>query len=250
MKNCSTLAFLAVAALCALFAGDSAFGASGSPPTFTNPLTITNPLFPFAPNGVKVFEGKKGTGKSTIVDVYLPNTRTIVFNSANVECHIMQETEFVNGLRSEISENYFAQSDDGGVYYCGEIVDVYDTTGAIISHEGSWIVGTPALTDPAGTISQAAPGLRMPMNPPVGATFEPENTPPTLYEKDTIQSITAKVKIPGKTVKNGVQILETGKPVITDEADETKWWVPGIGVVAGKTKGETFQLVATTFIAQ
>ena len=154
----------------------------------------------------------------------------------------------MNGLRSEISENYFAQADDGGVYYMGEVVDVYDRTGAVVSHEGSWIVGGPALaSDPPDAID-APPGLRMPATPQVGDVFYSENSPPALYEKDTVTSVSATLRVPGGVVHGAIKVREDGLPGSGDPP-EVKWWVPGIGVANGRTKGASFRLVATTFVA-
>jgi len=40
----------------------------------------------------------------------------------------------------EVSQNFFAQADDGTVYYFGELVDTYGG-GSVVSHEGSWLLG-------------------------------------------------------------------------------------------------------------
>ena len=111
-----------------------------SPPVFSNPLNITNPLFPFVPGGVKLFTGVSDRQPLAIVDLYLQGTRTFQANGVAVATRILQETEFENGALIEISRNFFAQADDGTVYYFGEVVDIYEG-GSVVSHEGSWLVG-------------------------------------------------------------------------------------------------------------
>src|SRR2546427_694957 len=108
-------------------------------PTFSNPLNITNRYQPFQPGGVKVYRGTKGTTTQLVVDLYLSDTRTFVVNGTSVPCRILQEIAFENGQLVEISLNYFAQADDGTVYYFGETVDIFKN-GSIKSHEGSWLV--------------------------------------------------------------------------------------------------------------
>src|SRR5438094_8980171 len=87
------------------------------PPTFGNPLNITNRYQPFQPGGVKVYRGTKGKTRQVVVDLYRTDTRTFRLNSRNVECRILQEIAFENGQLVESSLNFFAQADDGTVYY-------------------------------------------------------------------------------------------------------------------------------------
>src|SRR5437762_8182422 len=103
------------------------------PPTFGNPLNITNRYQPFQPGGVKVYRGTKGKTRQVVVDLYRTDTRTFRLNSRNVECRILQEIAFENGQLVESSLNFFAQADDGTVYYFGEIVDIFEN-GVITSH--------------------------------------------------------------------------------------------------------------------
>src|SRR5262249_41893396 len=94
-------------------------------PTFSTPLAFTNPYHPFILGGVKVFKGKKDGKASLIVDVYLDATRTFHVGTAPVDTRVLQETEFSGGELVEISRNFFAQADDGTIYYFGELVDSY-----------------------------------------------------------------------------------------------------------------------------
>jgi hypothetical protein len=120
----------------------------GAPPTFTNPLNINNLFFPFQPGGLKVYGGKDHGTKTASKDNYLNDTRTFKLNGNNVACHILVEEGNENGELVERSFNYFAQADDGTVYYFGEVVNIFEN-GVVTSHEGSWLVGGPTLpSDP------------------------------------------------------------------------------------------------------
>src|SRR2546426_7200145 len=85
------------------------------PPTFSNPLNITNRYQPFQPGGVKVYRGTKGKTRQVVVDLYRTDTRTFRLNSRNVECRILQEIPFENGQRVERALNFFAQAAAGTV---------------------------------------------------------------------------------------------------------------------------------------
>jgi hypothetical protein len=215
-------------------------------PTFTNPLAITNSYAPFQTGGMKVFSGKKDRKKSVIVDTYLAETRAFTFNAATVVCHVLEEKEFLGGILEEVSHNFFAQADDGSVYYFGEVVDVYDENGQIVNHEGSWLVGGATLpSDPADTANATKPGLFMPASPAIGDKFKPEDLAPVVDETGEVLKTGLKVKTQAGTFSNAIEIEETS--TLDPGVAEWKWYVPGVGVVKGKTKGENFQLIASTF---
>src|SRR2546425_6454 len=138
------------------------------PPTFSNPLNINNAFFPFQPDGLKVYAGSDHGTKVKAIDHYLTATRTFRLNGKNVACHILVEEAYEDGELVERSLNYFAQADDGAVYYFGEVVNIY-ANGVIVSHEGSWLVGSATLpSDPPGIGNAPQPGLFMPSYFPAG----------------------------------------------------------------------------------
>src|SRR4030095_267773 len=130
-----------------------------------------------------------------IVDIYFSDTRTFQLNGSGVATHVLQETEFADGQLKEISRNYFAQADDGTVYYFGETVDVYED-GAVVDHGGSWLVGGPTLpSDPPGTANASVPSGFMVADPAVGDTFKPEDLFPIVDETVTVKEVDEKVGV-------------------------------------------------------
>ncbi len=214
------------------------------PPTFTNPLHFTNLYHPFRPGAVKVFSGLKGGGISVIVDLYTHDTRTFTVNSVAVRTRVLQETEFLNGKLIEVSQNFYAQADDGTVYYFGELVNDY-LGGGHVSHEGSWIVGGPTLpSDPPDAGNAPHPNVFMPKTPEVGDTWKPENLYPIVDETVRVLAIGRIVKVQAGTYDHVVQVRETTR---LDTDKETKWYARGPGVIKGTTlSGETFMLIAST----
>ena len=216
-------------------------------PTFTDPLTVTNPYQPFQPGAVKVFDGRKDGKPSVLVDLYLTTTRTFRVGAADVAAHILQETEFSNGAVVEISQNFLAQADDGTVFYFGELVNEYEN-GAVTSHEGSWLIGGPTMPgDPTDTGNAAMPAVFMPASPQVGSTFKPEDLFPIVDETDEVKAIGLTVGTPAGRFGRAIRVVETTQ---LGDKPETKWYGAGVGVLKGKTKGETFALVASTLRAQ
>jgi hypothetical protein len=236
--------FAALLALCAVPPARASVPVD--PPTFTTPTTIDNTYFPFVPGAVSVFNGKTDGDANVIVDLFLADTRSFATTGGDVECRELQETEFVAGKLEEISHNFFAQADDGSVYYFGETVDIYDDTGAIVSHEGSWLVGGPTLPgDPPETVSVTDPGLFMPATPEVGDVYMPEDAAPAAQEQDTVESVTDKQKTLAGKFTDVLRVHEFGA---LDGDVETKWYAPGVGVIRAKAKGEQVKLIATSLL--
>jgi hypothetical protein len=214
------------------------------PPVFSTPTVFTNAFFPFAVGGHRVFTGRSGSDRTVLLDTFTADTRDFSWGGGTVTCRVMTETEFENGSLVEISRNYFAQADDGSVYYFGEIVDDYED-GMVVDHGGSWVVGTPAPSDPPGTQTTADPALFMPANPEVGDVYKPEDVPDGPEEEDRIVRTGVRVATAAGRYEGCLQVLERD---VADDAFETKWYAPGVGVIKGKARGEKFGIVATTFL--
>jgi hypothetical protein len=198
------------------------------PPTFGNPLNINNPFFPFQPDARKVFAGSDHGTKTAAIDNYLSATRTFGLNGTSVACHILVEESYEDTELVERSFNYFAQADDGTVYYFGEVVDIFESGGGV-SHEGSWLVGGATLpTDPPGIGNAAKPGLFMPANPELGDMFKPEDLFPIVDETGKVIGVDLDVLVPAGKYDGAIQVLETTR---LDSSTELKWYAPGVGVV-------------------
>ncbi len=215
-------------------------------PVFSNPLTFDNELMPFEPGGVKVYTGRSEGEGIAVVDLYLEETRLFDLGGTPVECAILQETEFEAGVLAEISRNYFAQADDGSVWYFGEVVDNY-ADGVIADHEGSWLVGGPTLpADPLETATAEVPALFMPDAPQVGDTWKPEDLFPLVDETVEMIAEDVTVKVPAGKQEGCIKVKETTQ---LDNGFEFKWYRPGLGFVKAKDPNEQLSYVAGTFEA-
>jgi hypothetical protein len=234
------LVALGVAASAALI---HAFEVPLGPPVFSDPLAIDNPYHPFVPGRVKHYETLQGSTDAEDLEMYTADTRTFAWNGAQVACRVLQETSIENGEIIEISRNYFAQADDGSVYYFGEVVDIY-AGGVIVSHEGSWLVGGPSdPADPPETATDPDPNVFMPANPEPGDEYRPEDTLPVVDEEDLILKAGQNVSVPAGHFDECLQIRESSQ---LSPDTETKWYAPGLGVVKVKEKGEVMVLDLVT----
>jgi len=216
-----------------------------APPTFSDPLSIDNAFFPFEPEGLKVFEGSDHGTKIGAVDYYLTETRTFQWNGAGVECRILVEEAYEDDALVERSFNYFAQADDGTVYYFGEVVDNFDENGEVLNHDGSWLVGCPSGSDPEETADAPDPAVFMPANPELGDTFKPEDLFPIVDETAEVVGVDLDVLVPAGKYDGAIKIKESTR---LGPGTEFKWYAPGVGVVKVQTKGETLRLTYSTLV--
>ena len=214
-------------------------------PTFTNPLDVDNAYFPFEVGAMKMYRGKSDGERISFVDDYGSETRTFAWNSTTVETRLLREVEFEEGELVEISYNWFAQADDGTVYYFGETVDDYED-GEIVAHEGSWLVGGPTLpSDPAETANAPDPAVFMPGNPEPGDQWKPEDLFPLVDETVTFEKVVGKEKVEAGKYTDVMRVKETSD---IDPGFERKWYARGVGVIRTKGKGEKVECIASSFL--
>ena len=196
-------------------------------PSFSNPTSITNPLFPISQlNRVLLFGTVDGFPFRTETTL-MPGTRTIEWNGQQVEVLESQYVAFLDDRIHEVALDWYAQADDGSVWYLGEDVFNYED-GMVADTEGTWLAGRDG---PAAMI--------MPGNPQVGDVYRPENTPGFVYEEVTVFSV-------GETVHSPLGLVEGA--IVTDELHmdgtrENKIFAPGYGEFLTGT-GATLEAVA------
>jgi hypothetical protein len=217
-------------------------------PTFSAPTQFTNVYAPFQPGAVKVYAGRSEGAALVIVDLHLFETRTFMLGGKTVECVTLQETEFEDGVVTEISRNYFAQADDGAVWYFGEVVDHY-VSGQVADHEGSWLVGGPTLATDAAEIATATkPSLYMPAAPAPGDAWQPEDLPPIAQENALALATDTTLKVRAGKFLGVLLVQETSD--LEDVEVERKWYAPQVGLVKSQSKQEKLQLVSTMLVQQ
>lgn len=96
-------------------------------PPFSHPTKVTNPLFPISVLRSAVLSGRIDGKPFHTETTLLPYTRVIEWLPGHrVETLISQYTAFLNGRLQEVALDYYAQADDGSVWYFGEDVIDYD----------------------------------------------------------------------------------------------------------------------------
>jgi hypothetical protein len=182
-------------------------------PTFSDPTNVTNPLFPVSLQESVLMLGHVD-GKPFRTEVtLLPETRIIEWEGQRVETLVSQYNAYLGGRIEEVAYDYYAQADDGSVWYFGE--DVFDfRDGAIVVTEGTWLAGRDG---PAAMI--------MPGDPQVGDVYGTENAPGFVFEEVTVRSVDEQLDGPMGPIDGGLLADE----LHSDGTTEQKIFAPGYG---------------------
>jgi hypothetical protein len=182
-------------------------------PTFSDPTNVTNPLFPVSLQESVLMLGHVD-GKPFRTEVtLLPETRIIEWEGQRVETLVSQYNAYLAGRIEEVAYDYYAQADDGSVWYFGE--DVFDfRDGAIVVTEGTWLAGRDG---PAAMI--------MPGDPQIGDVYRTENAPGFVFEEVTVRSVDEQLDGPMGPIDGGLLADE----LHSDGTTEQKIFAPGYG---------------------
>jgi hypothetical protein len=192
-------------------------------PSFSNPTRITNPLFPISMQGSVLLLGRVD-GKAFRTEVtLLPDTRIIEWQDQRVETLVSQYVAFLGGRLHEVAYDFYAQADDGSVWYFGEDVFNFED-GSIVDTHGTWIAGKDG---PAAMI--------MPARPQVGDVYRPENIPGFVFEEVTVTSVDQPLDGPLAPIDGGLVIEE----LHMDGSTEDKSFAPGYGEFSTAGGGDT-----------
>ncbi len=183
------------------------------PPTFSNPTDITNPLFPIASVDQVIQLGAEGDVALRHEITLLDETRVIEWDGQAIEAVVSQFVAYGDGEILETATDYFAQADDGSVWYLGEDVTNYDN-GQVENHDGTWLAGR----DGPG-------GMIMPADPQVGDVYRPENIPGFVFEEVTVKQVGLTVDGPTGPVEGAIHVQES----LMDGTLEDKVFAPGYG---------------------
>ena len=182
-------------------------------PIFSDPTSVTNPLFPISGQERLVQVGVDEGESLRIESSLMPETRQIAWNGQEIEAVISQVVAYADGRILEVTYDFFAQDDAGNVWYFGEDVLNYED-GAVANTDGTWLAG-----------EDGPPGMLVPANPTVGDVFRPENIPGLVFEEVTVTATGVTVLGPRGPVPGAIETSE----LQADGVRETKYFAPGYG---------------------
>lgn len=182
-------------------------------PTFSNPLVGNNPLHPVHEVTSYIQLGTVDGQPFRAEVTLLPTTRTIRWKGQDIQAVQSQYFAFIGGVIEEVAIDWYAQADDGGVWYLGEDVFNY-ADGVVADLDGTWLAGRDG---PAGMI--------MPGNPQVGDVYRPENICGNVFEEVTVKATGLTVNGPRGPVSGAILVSELHQ----DGVYEDKTFAPGYG---------------------
>jgi hypothetical protein len=198
-------------------------------PPFTNPTGVTNPLFPIANLRSAILNGRSDGLPLKIETSLLPDTRVIEWSPGQcVRTLVSQFVAYEGGRIKEVALDFYAQADDGSVWYFGEDVFNY-ARGVVADTAGSWLAGKEG---PAAMI--------MPGQPKVGDVNRPENIPGLVFEEVTIRATGRTVDGPRGLVQGAI----IGSELHDDGVREDKYFAPGYGEFRSATSGSDLEAMA------
>jgi hypothetical protein len=197
-------------------------------PTFSNPTSITNPLHPTSKVHQTIYGGHvEGKPFRTEVSL-LPGIRPIPWQGGTVDTAIIQYVAYLDGRIHEVAMDWYAQADDGSVWYFGEDVFNYED-GRVADTNGTWMA------------SDATPAaMIMPAEPRVGDVYRPENAPGIAFEEVRVDKDDQQVTGPNGNVSGAIEVNE----LHMDGTREHKIFAPGYGEFATGNPGGDLEAVS------
>jgi len=209
-----TTAHLAAAGLAKLPVAPAARRVDLVAPAFSNPTSITNPLFPISRLASVVLNGKVDGRAFRTETTLLPDTRIVEWSPGQcVKALVSQYVAFLDGRIQEVALDFYAQADDGSVWYFGEDVFNYEQ-GVVADTSGTWLAGKEG---PAAMI--------MPAVPAAGVVHRPENIPGLVWEEVAVKTIGRIVDGPRGRVAGAM----VGRELHDDGTFSDKIFAPGYG---------------------
>ncbi|MEO5884653.1 MAG: hypothetical protein ABIQ58_03960 [Candidatus Limnocylindrales bacterium] len=154
-------------------------------PPFSDPTAVTNPLFPISDLESAVLNGRVDGKVFRTETTLLPDTRVIQWAPGQcIETLVSQYVAYLDGRIEEAALDFYAQADDGSVWYFGEDVHNY-RDGIIADTSGTWLAGK------EGPIA-----MIMPATPAVGDVFRVENIVGLVFEEITVTKLSRTVPGP------------------------------------------------------
>lgn len=194
---------------------DASYKPDVSTSKFTNSTTVTNPYHPVAAGKKYIYEGTTPDGTERIEEQRLTTTKTIL----GITCIVVNFKAFLNGTLIEEAWDWYAQDNDGNLWYFGEAVDNYNSNGSLKDHAGSWEAG----------VDGAQPGMIMPANPQTGFAYREEYYFNHAEDRAEIIATGQTVTIPYGTYTNCIKTRNWTE--LEPDLNENKYYAPGIGLV-------------------
>jgi hypothetical protein len=197
-------------------------------PVFSHPTQITNRLHPTS-SVKQVIMGGNVEGKPFRTEVtLLPGSKAIQFNGNTVDTAVIQYVAYSDGRIHEVAIDWYAQADDGSVWYLGEDVSNFED-GTVADTKGTWMAN-----------DQTPAAMIMPAKPATGDVYRPENLPEVVFEQVRVEKIDQTIPGPSGEISGAIEVME----LHMDGTSEGKVFAPGYGEFSTGTPGGDLEAVS------
>ncbi len=228
----TTLAGLALASVLALFACSTPTPESPTPSSGSNHLpqgnepveldpaafstTIDNPYWPMTPGTRWTYREADLEGNElTVVVTVTFETRQI---ANGIVARVVRDTVYSGDEIIEDTFDWYAQDQDGAIWYLGEDTAEFEN-GVAVSTHGSFEAG----------VDGALPGIAIPADPQPGMAYRQEYFEGEAEDNGEVLAIDEMVEVPAGFYENVLMTRDT--ITIEPDIEEHKFYAPGVGLV-------------------
>jgi hypothetical protein len=199
-----------------------------NPENFNN--EVTNNYFPLNVGQVYNYSGQTPDGLETIVVTVLSETKVV----AGVTCTVVRDVVSLDGVVIEDTYDWYAQDNDGNVWYFGEDVSNYEN-GVLTDKGGSFEAG----------VADAKPGIIMMAHHVLEMPYRQEYSFNVAEDWGKVVETGVIVTTPFGTFNDCIKTADWNA-LESDAPLEYKYYAPGIGIVKEEIEGtdEVIELIS------
>ena len=197
---------------------------------------ITNPWFPLEAGTRWTY--RETTEDGEVADVVVTATSVTRKIANGVTARVVRDTGTVDGEVIEDTFDWYAQDEDGTVWYLGEDTAEFED-GEIATREGSFEAG----------VDEAQAGVIMPASPEVGMTYRQEYSEGEAEDNGEVLALGRHARVPAGEYDDLVKTADT-TPLEPDVL-EHKYYARGVGLVLtiDEGAGGREELLAVTHVS-
>jgi len=190
---------------------------------------VDHPFFPLVPGTRWLYRETVGNKSSENELTVLSETKVIL----GVSCTVVHDVVRVGGTIKEDTMDWYAQDQQGNVWYFGEDTKEYFPHGRV-STEGSWEAG----------VEGGQAGIIMPASPAVGGPYRQEYRKGVAEDMGQVVAVGESATGPGGPYAGCVKTKEWS---LLEAGHDFKWYAKGIGLVRSESASrEIAELVSVT----
>jgi hypothetical protein len=175
---------------------------------------IDNPYWPMTPGSRWVYTETDSAGASQrVVVTVTPKTKQI---ANGVEARVVSDVVSKGGTPVEVTDDYYAQDQDGNIWYLGERTAEYKH-GKVATRAGSFEAG----------VDGAQAGIAIPANPRVGESYRQEYLKGQAEDHGEVLSTDQQVEVPFGRFQGALMTRDTTP--LEPKVNELKFYAKNVG---------------------